>query len=150
MTSIVSLLSLILLVAGLGVFVVLLVLPFAADWPKISRKARILIALPSLIMLGLFYSLAVHMHQTLGKWPETIGNRGFPKDLLWHASVAGNVFGWLLMFTVLALPVVFLASVGVKKWRGVIPYLSAHAISFGICVALMFLAPSRFLNWWWD
>jgi hypothetical protein len=150
MNSIVSVTLLILLVAGLGVFVVLLVLPLAADWPKISRKARILVAFPSLIMLGLFYSLAAHMYQTLGKWPETIGNRGFPKDLLWHASVAGNIFGGLFFFTLFILPVVFLASVGVKRWRGVIPYLSAHAISFGICFALMFLAPSRFLNWWWD
>ena len=28
---------------------------------------------PAVVMLALFYSLAVHMHQSLGAWPSSIG-----------------------------------------------------------------------------
>jgi hypothetical protein len=38
--------------------------------------------LPTLVMLGLFYSLAVHMHQSLDGWPRSIGEDGFPASLL--------------------------------------------------------------------
>jgi len=131
-------------------WVALVLLAFAADRPKPSRKAWMMVAAPSVIMLGLFYSLAIHMYLTLGAWPKTIGNQGLPKDLLQHWDICSEVFGGLFFFTLFILPVIFLITVCSKRCRGLLPYLSVHAISFGICFVLTFLAPSRFLNWWWD
>ena len=40
-----------------------------------ARQSRMAIAaavLPPLLMLALFYSLAVHMYQALGAWPASI------------------------------------------------------------------------------
>ncbi len=132
------------------IWLLLVMLPFAAGQPKISRKARVIVAVPSVVMLLLFYSVAIHIHQALGAWPESIGTNGFPKGLLWHSDVGSDVFGALLFFTLFILPVIFLVAVFSKRFRGVIPYLSAHAIAFGICLGLTCFAPSGFLRWWWD
>src|SRR5262245_50988102 len=41
------------------------------------RTGFAIAALPGILMLALFYSLVIHMHQSLGRWPTSIGENGF-------------------------------------------------------------------------
>src|SRR5689334_18295539 len=54
---------------------------------KISTRGMAIAALPTLLMLLLFYSLAFHMHRALHGWPTSIGERGFPEPLVTHCSI---------------------------------------------------------------
>lgn len=117
---------------------------------SLSRVAIALCLAPSLVFLGLFYSLALYIHRSLGSWPTSIGERGFPPDLLAHASLATNYFSALLVTTLFAVPLAFLVCLLVRSWRRWTTYLSFHVLSFVSCVGLMLLAPAPFLNWWWD
>jgi hypothetical protein len=115
-----------------------------------SRLGIALAALPSLVMLGLFYSLAAHMYHILGAWPTSIGERGFPSSLVAHAHAAEKyTYVWLLLSFVVW-PVVFLLSLFVRRWRGCFYYLGVYALSFMVSFGVMSLAPAQFLTWWWD
>jgi len=107
-------------------------------------------ALPSLLMLTLFYSLAFHMYWSLGGWPAGIGEAGFTTVLKTHASVATNYMAFLLLLTVYAWPMAFLVCVLMRRWRALVPCLAIYALSFIASWCLFRLAPSRFLVWWWD
>lgn len=117
---------------------------------KLYRAGIVLCVAPSLVFLVLFYSLALHMHGSLGAWPLSIGERGFPSDLLVHASLASHYFSALLVATLFAAPLAFLVCSLVRSWRRWTTYLSLHVLSFVACVGFMLLAPAPFLNWWWD
>ena len=101
-------------------------------------------------MLLLFYSLAIHMYSSLGGWPTSIGNSGFPKPLEIHGEIAIGFFGLLLLSNMLLWPAMMVVCFLKIKWRCWIPYLTIYAISFVICCLAMSLAPERFLYWWWD
>jgi len=105
---------------------------------------------PALIMLTLFYSLAIHMRQSLGAWPTGIGERGFPAVLITHGAIAINYFTVLVVVSVFAWPVAFLICVLVRRWRGCFYYLGVYAFACLACFGAMLLAPAQFLNWWWD
>lgn len=115
-----------------------------------SRAITLLALLPALAMLGLFYSLAVHMHQSLEGWPKAIGTQGFSSSLETHAHMAFGYFSLLFLINLLALPVTLLLCVLVRRWRGGIFYLGVYALSYSVGFGAMLLAPSQFLNWWWD
>jgi hypothetical protein len=115
-----------------------------------SRAITVLALLPALGMLGLFYSLALHMHQSLGGWPTAIGTRGFSSSLETHASMAFGYFSLLLLVNLLVLPITVLLCVFVRRWRGGIFYLGVYALSYSVGFGAMLLAPSQFLHWWWD
>ena len=117
---------------------------------KLSRTGILLSSLPSFIMLVLFYSLAIHIYQSLGHWPESIGDRGFPPSLVNHANVTWEYFEALLLLTLFGLPVTVIVCLLVRRWRRFVLYLGVHAISYIISWGLVLLAPSQFLNWWWD
>ena len=117
---------------------------------KPSRAALALTALPALMMLGLFYSLAIHMHQSLGAWPSSIGERGFPAPLVTHAHIAAFYFSIVLLVSIFAWPAIFLLCLVVRRWRGCVYYLGVYAFSSLVCFGAMLLAPSQFLYWWWD
>jgi hypothetical protein len=118
--------------------------------PRVSRVGAAVSVLPATVLLGLFYSLAVHMHHTLGGWPEVIGEHGFPPSLLTHAHVAIEFFSILVLATVFVWPVAYLVCVAVPSWRRVAPYLGMYALAFAVGIGMMLLAPAPFLNWWWD
>jgi hypothetical protein len=101
-------------------------------------------------MLVLFYSLAVHMHWSLGEWPASIGERGFPAALILHGKVTMYFFIGLIWFGMFILPVVILACLCVSELRPLTRYLVLAALCFGVCWSLMLLAPAPFLTWWWD
>src|SRR2546421_10066810 len=87
---------------------VAIVMAFRMRPAKQYRIAVVVAMLPALLMLALFYSLAVHMHETLGAWPACIGERGFPPRLITHGSVATNYFTIWLLVSIFAWPVAFL------------------------------------------
>ena len=117
---------------------------------RASRTGIVVSALPSIVMLGLFYSLAFHMHQSLGGWPTSIGERGFPPLLVTHANIAVDFFSALVLLSLLVLPVAIVVCLLVERWKRFVRYLALYALLFVVCWACMQLAPPQFLNWWWD
>ena len=101
-------------------------------------------------MLGLFYSLAVHMYRSLGGWPSSIGERGFPESLVWHAHLNMYFFIIQIWFGMFVLPVVFLVCSLRRSWRRFLPYFALYTVTFLVCWGLMQLAPAPFLYWWQD
>lgn len=117
---------------------------------KASRTGLVVSAAPNLVMLVLFYSLAIHMYWSLGAWPTSIGERGFPSALVAHGYVAMYFFIALIWFGIFILPIAMLTSLVVRDLRRFTPYLALYALLFGVCWALMQLAPEPFLYWWRD
>lgn len=140
------------LVAMLAVVLALaaIIVAFRLRPAKPSGIAVITALSPALVMLALFYSLAVHMHRTLGAWPSSIGERGFPMPLITHAHVAEHCFSILVLFGMFVWPVVLLLCLLVRRWRGCVYYLGLYALSCLLGFGAMLLAPSQFLYWWWD
>jgi len=101
-------------------------------------------------MLVLFYSLAVHMYQTLGSWPTSIGERGFPGHLVAHALIAVNYSIVIGLLTILGGPILLVAFLVRPAWRPLVRYLYLHVLFLVGCWLLMQLAPPDFLYWWRD
>jgi hypothetical protein len=101
-------------------------------------------------MLGLFYSLAFHMYRSLGGWPSSIGERGFPGPLVVHAHVAMYSFMVPMWFGMFVWPVAIFGCLFRRSWYRFVPYLALYALFFVLCLGLMDLAPEPFLYWWWD
>ncbi len=114
-----------------------------------SAVAVAIAALPALVMLLLFYSLAIHMRQSLGSWPTSIGELGFPATLTAHCGIAQDCFSFLLL-SMLAWPIIFLVCLLIRRWRVCVYYLGIYALACLSCIGAMMLAPSPFLDWWWD
>jgi hypothetical protein len=117
---------------------------------RVSRTGIVLSALPGLLALALFYSLAIHMHYALGAWPSAIGMSGFPPALVSHANIATSYFWISLLVSIYTLPVVILVCLFVSRWRRLVPYFALYAFVFIITLILMQCAPDRFLYWWMD
>jgi hypothetical protein len=141
-----------LVAAIIAVVTIVIALPVGVPL-RPSAKGALMSALPSLLMLVFFYSLAFHMYRSLGVWPAGIGEAGFSHMLKTHAYVATNYMAFLLLVTVFAVfawPIAFLLYVLVRRWRVLVSYLGIHALSFVVSWCLFRLAPSQFLYWWWD
>ena len=115
-----------------------------------SRIAIFSAALPSVLMLALFYSLAIHMRRSLGGWPNSIGEDGFPPSLLGHSAVTILFFEILLLINLFVVPVAIVTCATVKRWRCFVPYLALFVFLFVVSWGLMQLAPEPFLYWWRD
>lgn len=115
-----------------------------------SRSGIVAAVLPSFILLALFYSLAIHMYWSLGSWPTSIGEQGFPASLILHANLALYFFTALLWLGMFVLPVAIVVCLLRARWRRYVHFLALYALSFGICWGVMQLAPAQFLDWWWD
>ena len=115
-----------------------------------SIPITILAVSPSVVMVGLFYSLVVHMRTSLNGWPVSLGTAGFPLALETHASIADGYFGWMIVILFVGWPIGFLSCLLVRRWNAGLFYLGVAAISFAFGVGVMALAPSGFLDWWWD
>jgi hypothetical protein len=117
---------------------------------KPSRTGVLLSSLPSLLMLGLFYSLAIHMRYSLGHWPTSIGDRGFPAALVAHGHLTWHYCGALLLISMFLWPAGLLVCLLVSRWRRFVLCFVGYALFYALCWGLMLLAPASFLNWWWD
>ena len=115
-----------------------------------SRRAIVASSLPGIIMLCLFYSLALHMYHSLGGWPASIGDRGFPASLIAHANINMLFFIANIWFGMSILPLAILAGLLRPSWRPFVPYLTLYVLVFCTCWGLMQLAPEPFLYWWRD
>ena len=106
------------------------------------------LALP-VSVLALFFSLALHMHRSLGGWPEAIGTSGFPEQLLLHDSITTQAFA-LLLLALLVTPAALLVCSTSPRLRQTLSPLATFAIAGVVAVGLTRLAPEPFLYWWWD
>ncbi|MBC8329123.1 MAG: hypothetical protein H8E31_10300 [Planctomycetes bacterium] len=144
---------------GAPVFLFLLLAAFAAGIPLalVGRgRARwrptavaATLTLP-LLFLALFASLAVHMHRSLGGWPERIGDDGFPSALLLHDDLAGYAFSALILGGMFAWPLAVVLCAAIPRMRPGLRYLGLYSLATGAALLVMQLAPGPFLNWWWD
>jgi hypothetical protein len=117
---------------------------------KASRVALAASALPSLMMVGLFYSLVTHMHWQLGAWPQSIGDRDFPAALRVHGRVTWAYCSLLLMANMVLVPLGILVCLLVEPWKLIVRYFAWYVLLYLVCWGLMLLAPAPFLKWWWD
>jgi len=117
---------------------------------KPTRAGVAVSVLPSLLMLVLFYSLAVHMRQSLGAWPTSIGERGFPPLLVTHATITAGFFMAVLLSSISVFPVAIVVCLLVQRWRRCVPYLALYVAMFFVCWGFMQFAPEPFLYWWRD
>ena len=115
-----------------------------------SRTGITIAALPGVVMTALFYSLAFHMHQSLGGWPTSIGERGFPPALVTHSTVAADVFS-VLVLSLFVLPIPILVCLLIERWRRFTVYFAVYAgvVLLGF-VLTQFAAPPQFVYWWRD
>lgn len=107
------------------------------------------LALPGLLEVAAFYSLAIHMHSRLGGWPDFIGTEQLPSELATHAEISGWVFA-IVLVVALGMPLVM-------ALYAMVPRLRSHMIDPAFCGAacwsclfLTALAPAGFQQWWWD
>jgi hypothetical protein len=117
---------------------------------KTYRIGILVSALPSLLMLGLFYSLAIHMRFSLGAWPTSIGEHGFSALLVSHGRVTWQFCAGLAQVSIFVWPAAMLICLLVRRLRRFVVYVLVYALLFVGCWGLMLLAPAPFLNWWWD
>ena len=79
--------------------------------------------------LALFFTLALHVHRSLGGWPETIGTRGFPEALLRHDGATSAAFGVLVIGLALS-PIALLFCAAAPRLRaGLSPVATFAAAS---------------------
>ena len=119
-------------------------------WSEVSLRGLVIAIIPSLIMLGSFYILALHMYLSLGGWPKSIGNAGLSAALVRHANITCSYFGIILLVALVGLPISLLICSLVPRLRSYLAHLAAGGIAFVLCLAAMHLGPSEFLSWWWD
>ena len=115
-----------------------------------SIRGVMLVCTPALLMLGSYYSLALHMRWALQGWPANIGTNGFPQSLIVHGDIAMFCFGTNLLLLLFGWPIGFLVCLVVRRWNGGAWYLGVLAMSVAIGIGLMALAPGQFTDWWWD
>jgi hypothetical protein len=117
---------------------------------RTSRTGIVVSAAPGLLLLGLFYSLALHMHRSLGGWPTSIGELGFPPLLVTHATVTEYCFMASIASTFLLVPIAIVTCLLVPRWKHRVAYFAVCGFLFFVSWFLMGLAPGPFLTWWWD
>jgi len=117
---------------------------------KLSRSRIFVSAAPSVLLLASFYTLAFHMHQSLGGWPASIGTRGFPRLLAIHAGITSDLFALLFLSTILVVPVAVVVCIATSRLQNRAAYFAIHMLLFFTCWGLMQLAPVEFLYWWRD
>ena len=106
--------------------------------------------LPGLSMLGLFYSLVLHMRWRLGRFPESIGNHGFPPSLSRHGEWTWTYVSILSNGSVFAVPALILVTLAMPRWRRWATVPAIYGLTLVGAWGLMLLAPNAFLHWWWD
>ena len=113
------------------------------------KPAIFISILPYLWALLLFYSFAIHMHQSLEGWPKRIGTEAFPQALFIHDQIQSSYISCLLFFTIFVVPVITLVRLFVSRWRHLVVYFLIHLVSLPVYYVLQF-APDGYLYWCWD
>ena len=116
---------------------------------RYSKSNILFLLLPGLINLTAFYSLALHMHLTLGEWPG-IGTDGFPDTLLVHYALMTYPFFISFFFPLILFGPLWILFYLIKPIRPWLDKLAAFGVSCVVSTLLNHLAPSGFLYWFWD
>jgi len=95
----------------------------------------------------LFYSLVLHAHFTLNRWPS-FGEK-LPKLILFHRRCVQD-FAWFLFFSLYLVPFLAIGSLCFRRWRHISVYAVAYAVFVALAAASVLLAPRPFLNWFFD
>ena len=106
--------------------------------------------IPAIVLVGAFYTLAIHMYLSLGVWPTLIGDSGFSSALKFHAEIAQCCFGGLFLILFVTWPIAVAVFAVVRRWHAGVHYLGMLALAWALGLGLMELGPDRFLYWWWD
>ena len=117
---------------------------------KPTVRALVLAALPGVVSLVLYYSLALHMWLALGRWPTNIGERGFPPHLVSHVHLEHYYFGALIGFGIFVWPLALLICGVVARWERYVIPLTLFALFFLVSCLLRTYAPAEFQTWWMD
>jgi len=134
-----------------GVFVLLAIYSSIRIRTKLHGKRALgLASLPGLLLLCLFYSLALNMYSSLGDWPVSIGNEGFSDQLVRHAELTGLYFALLLYVCTFVWPILFIICLGSQRLRRYVPVATTFAIACYLAFVGILVAPHGFLNWWLD
>ena len=138
--------------AALSVLVTVAALGWAiskGQGSSLSRGWLVFAALPGLIALLGFYSLAFHMHSSLGAWPDFYGTEGLPQALVTHHNLSSWAFTVALLIA-LGMPLVLALCALVPRLRSHMIYPSFCGAACWLCLFLTALSPAGFQNWWWD
>ncbi len=138
------------LISGLMFALVSVFVAFRMRPAKPSRRGLAMAILPPLVMLVLFYSLAIHIHCHFGKWPAGMGDRDFPPSLVFHEHLSDFSFMGLLLFSAYVWPLAYVTCAVVRRWRAALYYLGIYALTFLVCFGTTLLAPGSFWDWWLD
>ncbi|MDG2020403.1 MAG: hypothetical protein P8J59_00480 [Phycisphaerales bacterium] len=106
--------------------------------------------IPAIVLVGAFYTLAIHMYLSLGGWPGNIGNAGFSSALNLHVEIAQYCVWLLSLVLFVTWPIAVVVFAVVRRWQAGIHYLGIVAISWALGFGLTELGPDGFLYWWWD
>lgn len=117
---------------------------------RLSRPLVIIAVLPNLILTTLIASLAIHMHSSLGEWPQQIGDEGFPTPLIIHADITIGCFIFLLFANVFLLPVAIVICATIRALRTALYYLALYYFTYCCSLVMLQMMPDGFLYWWWD
>ena len=105
---------------------------------------------PAAALIILYQSLALHMYQSLGGWPQSIGNAGFSQALNTHADIALTWFGIMLLVNLFVLPIAVVVFAAIRPLRGALIYVGVYAIASALAIGSMLLANGQFQSWWVD
>jgi hypothetical protein len=121
---------------------------------KLTFARMVIAALPSLLMLGVFYSLVIRVYWELGKWPPAtiawMEQNGLSPSLIRHANFADGCFENWIILSLVVWPVIFVLVLLIRRLRPLVGYLGVYSFSFVACLIVTHLAPTKFLDWWWD
>ena len=116
----------------------------------LSLKGVLIAAVLPVAALVMFYSMAAHMYLSLGHWPQSIGDDGFSPALVFHGKAQYWWIGLVARISLYIWPVAVVGCAVISKARRVLPYLGVYALAVLLCWGLTYLAPERFLDWWFD
>ena len=113
------------------------------------RGLFFLAALPGLLAILTFSSLAIHMHFSLGGWPDFYGTEGVSQALITHAELAYMMFT-IAILAGFSMPLVAALFALVPRLRSSAVYPSFCGVVCWLCLFMTALAPAGFQRWWWD
>ena len=116
----------------------------------LSPRLVVFSMIPAIVLVGTFYTLAIHMYLSLGGWPGNIGNAGFSLALNLHVEIAQNCFWLPSLVLFVTWPIAVVVFAVVRRWQAGIHYLGIVAISWTLGFGLTQIGPDGFLDWWWD
>src|SRR5687767_14479181 len=115
------------------------VVAFSVRPERPTLREVFLSALPAILMPVLFYSLALHMHLSLGQWPYH-GEIGFSKPLLIHSGITHFYFIILYFIGSYLWSILFLVSCAFDRFKGYRFRLGIFGGSCLVCFGIMMLA----------